>query len=295
MNLTKEWLVSKTQGINEVVVISGVSGSGRSTSLRALEDLGFFCMDNLPVSLVEQVCDLCARHDEIENMALVIDSREGPFLKGVGKMLDRLGQRTSLRVVWLDARDSVLIKRFKLTQRRHPLGIEPAEGIREERLLLAELAKRSTDRIDTSAMNPHELHAALQSLFKGDESNPFRVNLVSFGFKQGTPIDADHIWDVRALSNPYWDEDLRSFNGTHPKIQKFMADQNETTEFLSVAVPFIRKMIDLSVASGKLGLTLGVGCTGGMHRSVYIAERLAEILGHEDFEVVVRHRDLEKD
>jgi UPF0042 nucleotide-binding protein len=287
--------VSESHGIKEVVVISGASGSGRSTSLRALEDLGFFCMDNLPVSLVDQVCDLCNRHEEIENLALVIDSREGPFLKGVGEMLDRLGTRAALRVLWLDARDSVLLKRFNITQRRHPLGGDPAEGIREERALLTELSKRSTDRIDTSAMNPHELHAAVQSLFQSGQARPFRINIVSFGFKKGAPVDVDHLWDVRSLPNPYWNEDLRSLNGTHDKIRAFMDGQNETREFLNVAEPYIRKMVELAQASGKTSLNLGIGCTGGMHRSVFISETIAALVDDGVCEIRLRHRDLEHD
>lgn len=286
--------MSESHGVKEVVVISGASGSGKSTALRALEDLGFFCMDNLPVSLVEQVCDLSNRHEEIENLALVIDSREGPFLEGVGKMLDRLTKRAVLRVVWLDARNSVLIKRFNLTQRRHPLGVEPAEGIREERTLLAELSKRSTDRLDTSAMNPHELHAAIQSLFKSDQERPFRIRILSFGFKKGPPVDADHLWDVRALPNPYWSEKLRSYNGTHEKIRAFMSQQKAPSEFLEVAEPYIRKVIELAKASGKTSLTLGIGCTGGMHRSVYISETVASSLADMECDISVRHRDLEQ-
>lgn len=287
--------MSESQGIKEVVVLSGASGSGKSTSLRALEDLGFFCMDNLPVALVERVCDLCNRHEEIENLALVIDSREGPFLKGVGKMLDRLSRRAALRVVWLDARDPVLLKRFNLTQRRHPLGGDPAEGIREERALLSELSKRSTDRIDTSAMNPHELHASIQSLFQSDTAHPFRINVISFGFKKGPPIEVDHLWDVRALPNPYWNEELRSFNGTQEKIRAFMIDQDETKDFLAVAEPFIQKMVQLAQASGKTSLNLGIGCTGGVHRSVFISETIAVMLDDGECEIHLRHRDLESD
>jgi len=250
-------------------------------------------MDNVPVSLIPSVVDLCSRHDEVDQVALVIDAREGPFLQDVDIELDALQTLPNeTRILWLDAQDEVLLHRFSLTRRRHPLGPDLQSAILEERGLLHEVEARATDRLDTSSMSPHALRASVQKLFVSDTNEPFKIALSSFGFRRGPPKDADHILDVRFLPNPYWDEALRQFDGRDPQITKFMKDQGEVCEYVDSLSGFLTDVVDLAQKGGKAYLSAAVGCTGGQHRSVYVVGQIAERLRAQGHSVSVHHRDL---
>jgi len=274
-------------------VISGASGSGKSTAIHALEDVGFFCMDNVPVSLIESVVVLCSRHEEIDRLALVMDAREGPFLEDVGEKLDALmGGDTELRILWLDSQDDVLLQRFSLTRRRHPLGAELKSAISEERKLLSDVETRATDRLDTTSMSPHALRASVQRLFVADVGEPFQIALSSFGFRRGAPADVDHVFDVRFLPNPYWDERLRKFDGRDPEIQAFMNQRPDVSDYAVALSEFLTKVVTLANKGGKAYLSAAVGCTGGQHRSVFTVEKVAGVLREQGHSVSIRHRDL---
>jgi len=278
--------------LQRVLVLSGVSGSGKTTAVHVLEDLGFFCMDNVPVSLLESVISLCADNEEIHNVSLVIDAREGSFLENVGKTLDVINQNYPLKIIWLDAQNDAVLKRFQMTKRRHPLGENVRNAIAEERQLLAEVAGRATDRVDTTHLSPHELSLEIRNLVAPDEGSGFRIRLCSFGFRHGVPIDVDQILDVRFLPNPYWNESLRHLNGLDEPIRKFMEEADEIGRYLTVAEPFIRQAADLASEAGKPFMSIAIGCTGGQHRSVYVTERIAEAMKASGISVSVEHRNL---
>lgn len=280
------------KGLDHVLVLSGVSGSGKTTAVHVLEDLGFFCMDNVPISLLESVVSLCADNDEIQKVSLVIDAREGSFLENVGQTLDRIKLGYSLSVLWLDAQNSVLLKRFQMTKRRHPLGDNLPTAIAEERQLLAEVTRRATVRIDTSHLSPHELSVEVRHLVAPEEGTGFRVKLISFGFRHGLPIDMDQILDVRFLPNPYWDESLRGMTGLDKRIQEFMEEKPELQAYLSVLEPFLEQAAKLASLAGKPFMSIGIGCTGGQHRSVYVVERIAQAIESQGTPVSIEHRNL---
>jgi len=278
--------------LDRVWVLSGVSGSGKSTALRALEDLGLFCMDNVPVSLIESVVSLCEVNEEVSGIALGIDAREGRFLEDVGQALDHVSERAPTRVLWLDARDAILQRRYSLTGRRHPLGGDLKEAVALERRLLAELARRATDRIDTTNMSPHELRHAIRDLVEPGVTRRTRVHLQSFGYTRGAPVDASHLFDVRFLPNPFWEESLRHMSGKDPAIAEYMEKSADVIRYLDHLVPLVTDIVALTRKAGRGQISIAVGCTGGHHRSVYVIERLAKILAGDEVEVDVRHRDL---
>jgi len=284
-------VLPKASGVRQLVVVSGASGSGKSTALRSLEDLGFYCMDNVPAILIESVLSLCDGNEEIEDVAIGVDAREGPFLENVAAVLDLLGSRWPLRIVWLDAQDKVLANRFQMTGRSHPLGEDVFKAIAAERDLLDDVQSRATDRLDTSGMNPHDLKVAVQSLVATEKERNYTVRIRSFGFRHGIPTDVDHVFDVRFLPNPYWDEKLRDYSGCHPKIQEFMEKQPDVERYLGFVATFVRRILRLSRQAGKQYLSIGIGCTGGQHRSVYITEEMNKTLESDGYSVHISHRD----
>ncbi|MBR58839.1 MAG: RNase adapter RapZ [Myxococcales bacterium] len=284
-------VLPKASGVRQLVVISGASGSGKSTALRSLEDLGFYCMDNVPAILIESVLSLCDGNDEVEDVAIGVDARSGPFLENVASVLDGLGDRWPLRIIWLDAQDKVLAKRYQMTGRSHPLGDDLFNAVAVERDLLDDVRSRATDRLDTSGMSPHDLKGAVQSLVATENERNYTVRIKSFGFRHGIPSDVDHVFDVRFLPNPYWDEKLRPYSGCHPKIQRFMEEQPEVERYLGFITTFLRRVLRLSRKAGKQNLSVGIGCTGGQHRSVYISEHLHSSLVGDGHSTHISHRD----
>ena len=282
----------------EVALVSGLSGSGKSTAINALEDLGFYCIDNLPAELIPRFIELCEHSEEMSRAALGVDSRAGKFLDELPRALEdvrRQGHR--VEVIFLDADDASLVRRFSETRRPHPLAHEGnvAAAISREREELSWLRGRADRIIDTSAYNGHELRAAVKALF-GDAEGPqrLRVELVSFGFKHGLPSDADLVWDVRFLPNPFYVEGLRASTGLAPAVRDYVLENPASERFLEIALEYLKFSLPQYEREGKSYLTVGVGCTGGHHRSVVLVESLAKMLEDEEPDVSVRHRDIDR-
>lgn len=281
-----------------LVVLSGPSGAGKSTAVRVLEDLGFFCVDNLPVTLLPSMLELAVSSGEITRVAAVIDVREGSFLKDFPKTFKAIKDAGySSELVYFEASDAALVKRFSETRRRHPLARteSPLEGIALEREELGEVKAFSDKVIDTSDYNVHELKEFLRESFTVPErEDKMTVNIVSFGYRHGIPADCDMLFDVRFLPNPFFVEGLRALDGRSEEIKSFVLEREETGEFLERVEGFLSYLIPLFWKEGKSYLTIGIGCTGGKHRSVAIAEYLIGSLHSDSGTLRIRHRDIEK-
>ena len=282
-----------------IVIITGLSGSGKSTAVRALEDEGFFCLDNLPVSLVATFVELVEHsREDIMDVALVMDIRSRDFIKGydeVFQSMTRAGH--SVKVFYFDATDEVLIRRFSETRRRHPAleGASVPEGIRFERDQLAGLRRIATAIIDTSEMNVHRLREVVISSIKGRESAlEMQVNLQSFGFRYGLPLESDLVMDVRFLPNPYFVPALRPFSGLDPGVRDYVLGQQETEVFLGRFRDMLEFLLPGYRREGKSYLSVSIGCTGGRHRSVAIAQELYEYFRQRHVNIKITHRDIEK-
>ena len=282
----------------QVAILSGLSGSGKSTAINALEDLGFYCIDNLPAELIPRFLELCQRSEEVKRVALGLDSRAGGFLAQLPRALEDVrGQGHRVEVVFLDADDASLVRRFSETRRPHPLSPEGnvSDAIRREREDLSWLRGRADRILDTSAFNGHELRAAVKALFGEEERDQrLRLQVLSFGFKHGVPTDADLVWDVRFLPNPFYVEDLRLQTGLDPGVRDYVLKHPAAERFLVLVNEFLSFALPHYEREGKSYLTAAIGCTGGHHRSVVLAQSLAEKLRGEQAEVSVRHRDIER-
>jgi UPF0042 nucleotide-binding protein len=280
-----------------VVFVSGLSGSGKSTAMAALEDAGFYGVDNLPAPLVEQFLDLCAKaQPPIEKIALALDARESGFLRELPAVVARLrasGRRVEL--IFLDAADQVLVSRYRETRRVHPLAPDgPVErGIALERELLREVAALADHVIESSGLNVHQLRAAVGLLAAG-ESRPAVVNLLSFGFRYGTPEELELLFDVRFLPNPHFEPGLRERSGRDREVADYVLDNPRGAEFYARLSGWLDFLLPLYDAEGRAYVTIGLGCTGGRHRSVALVEALSERLRKQGREVNVEHRDVEK-
>jgi UPF0042 nucleotide-binding protein len=286
-------------GRTQVVVVTGMSGAGKSTALHALEDLGFYCCDNLPTGFAPEIVDLCERAG-IHRVALGFDVRLGNFLVKVDEVLDALDAQGSrdLHVLFIDASDESIVRRFSETRRPHPLAPDGdvTEGIALERVRLAPLRARSTRVVDTTRLTVHELRRALVAQFSAVvPGQPGRMvtRLVSFGFKFGAPVDADLVLDVRFLANPFFVPSMKNRPGTDVDVAKFVLDTDEAREFIRRTDALIDYTIPLYAREGKAYLTIAIGCTGGRHRSVAVAVELGRLLGARSVpNVHVLHRDV---
>lgn len=283
----------------EVVVVTGLSGSGRSTAIHVLEDLGFYCIDNLPAVLVPRVLELCAgSRERIDRVGLGIDLRERQFFADYPRVLDELrraGHR--VEVLFFDASDDVLVRRFSETRRPHPLGggAGPLAGIQHERGELIEIRERADRILDTSALTVHELRAELQRLYRSrGEADGLTILLVSFGYKFGVPTDVDTVLDARFLANPFFIDELRPKTGCDQAVAAFVLERPETQEFLRLVESLFDYTLPLYRREGRSYLTVAIGCTGGRHRSVVLAERLGHDLARRGFRVQVQHRDMRR-
>jgi RNase adapter protein RapZ len=279
-----------------IVVISGMSGSGKSTAIHALEDAGFFCIDNLPVLLLPKLTEL-AGHGQMPRLALVMDARERLNLKEAPRVLEearRSGAR--VEVLFLDSTDDALMRRFSETRRRHPLAPEGgvAEGIRLEREALGDLRELADQVIDTSALTVHDLKRQIQARFAADASTAPAITLLSFGYRYGVPSQADLVFDVRFLPNPYFVPELKGMNGRNPLVAAYVLERPDTETFIEKVVDLCRYLFPRYQKEGKAYLTVALGCTGGKHRSVAIAHALARRLGPEG-RVQVWDRDIDKE
>ena len=283
------------------VIVTGMSGAGRGTSLRMLEDMGYFCVDNLPVSLIGKFSELVySGTSEISKVALGIDIRNGKALSELQTILEELTiAGYTFEILFLDAQDGVLIKRYKETRRNHPLAGDGriAEGIDEERKRLVFLKKQADYIIDTSSLLTRELKIELEKIFvQNREFKNLVITVLSFGFKFGTPNDSDLVFDVRFLPNPYYYEELRKLNGNDREVQDFVMGFEAAHRFLDKLTDMIRFLIPNYVQEGKNQLVIAIGCTGGKHRSVTLANKLyGKLKEHTDYVVRIEHRDIEKD
>ena len=283
------------------VIVTGMSGAGRGTSLRILEDAGYFCVDNLPISLIEKFSELIySGTSEISKVALGIDVRSGKALNELQHTLESLtASGYHYEILFLDASDEVLVKRYKETRRNHPLAGEGriAEGIAEERERLVFLKKQADYIIDTSNLLTRELKLELDKIFvQNQEFKNLVITVLSFGFKFGIPNDADLVFDVRFLPNPYYYEELRKYSGNDKEIQDFVMGFEVAHRFLYKLIDMVQFLIPNYVLEGKNQLVIAIGCTGGKHRSVTLANKLYERLKENtDYAVKIEHRDIEKD
>jgi RNase adapter protein RapZ len=280
-----------------IVIITGMSGSGKSTAIRALEDAGFFCIDNLPVLLLPKLTEL-AGSGQIERMALVVDVREGIFLKEAPRVLDEVRRAGhQVEVLFLDASDDSLIRRFSETRRRHPLAPTGAvaDGIAAERGELKDLRELADQVIDSSALNVHDLKRMVQGRFSPEPAAGPSLSVMSFGYRHGVPPQADLVLDVRFLPNPYFVPELKGLTGKNPKVAAYVLDREETQQFLEKVVDLCRFLFPRYQKEGKAYLTVALGCTGGKHRSVAIAAELTRRLQEEIPRIQLWDRDIEKE
>ena len=281
----------------QIVIVTGLSGAGKSTALRALEDIEFYCVDNIPVPLVAQLVEHLAHEGDRDKLALAIDSRQRRNLAAWQTALTKLrGAGHRLEVMFLDASDEVLLRRFSETRRRHPLsGDDLLEGVRRDRELMIEL-RHGAAVVDTSNLNMHQLKAIIQDRYGG--TGKLAVTFVSFGFKHGLPLEFNLVFDVRFLPNPYFEPALTHLDGRDPEVAKFVLGpetrSSDGSELVEKVEGLLRFQLPLFQKEGKLYVTVCVGCTGGRHRSVAVVEELRRRLGSE-WDILVRHRDVERD
>jgi UPF0042 nucleotide-binding protein len=278
-----------------------MSGAGKTIAVQSLEDLGFFCVDNLPPVLIPKFAELIEQSNgKIGKVALVIDLRGREFFTSLSESLRYIKENYTLtyEILFLDATDSVLVQRYKESRRRHPLATNgaPLDGIHNERKLLEELKGLATQVIDTSNLKPNQLKESIISRFNQLDGDMLTLNVISFGFKYGIPIDADLIFDVRFLPNPHYIESMRPNTGQDPDVYEYVMKWGETQEFLTKLLDMLHFLIPQYKKEGKSQVVVGIGCTGGKHRSVAIAEYMGRVMGTSETEIVrVNHRDAERD
>ncbi|HOO89340.1 MAG TPA: RNase adapter RapZ [Syntrophales bacterium] len=282
-----------------IVIITGLSGSGKSTALRALEDIGFFCVDNLPVMLLPKLLELqTGSAGEISKIALVMDLREKHFLEKHIDVLSRLRKKKyNVEILFLDTNNDLLLRRFSETRRLHPLseGKTILENIELERDKLQALKEMATHVIDTSDYSVHELKKHVQRLYLAPgTAKKLIINLISFGYRFGLPPDADIVLDVRFLPNPHFVKGLRDCNGNEKAVESYVMDWDETREFLVRLTELMTFLVPLYEKEGKSYLNIGIGCTGGKHRSVVILNQLARYFADKDYTTNVSHRDIDR-
>ncbi|MCI8495842.1 MAG: RNase adapter RapZ [Lachnospiraceae bacterium] len=283
------------------VILTGMSGAGKSTALKMMEDIGYFCVDNLPIALIEKFAELAILQDaELQKVAVGVDIRSGQFLEELEDVLSRLRQDgKKFDILFLDSTDEVLVKRYKETRRTHPLaGSERVDrGIQEERRRLKFLRNQADYIIDTSNMLTRELKAELEKIFiqNQDYKNLF-ITIVSFGFKYGIPTDSDLVFDVRFLPNPFYVEGLRTKTGNDREIQEYVMQFKEAGQFLDKLEDMLKFLIPNYITEGKTQLVVGIGCTGGKHRSVTLANGLFQRMQNQkEYGLKIEHRDIQKD
>jgi UPF0042 nucleotide-binding protein len=281
----------------QLVILTGLSGSGKSTILKAFEDLGFYCVDNLPVELIPTFSDLnMSAGGEIQRAALLVDAREGEQLAKLPALFRQLRKEYSATLVFIEASEEALLRRFSETRRPHPLGrdLPVREGLRRERELMESIRKLADVVIDTTKFNVHELRDFITERFKSAGRKPLLVSLVSFGYRFGIPSDADLVFDVRFLPNPHFVPRLRRLSGKHPRVARYIRSFPQTGEFLRRIEGLLAYLIPHYIREGKSYLTIAIGCTGGRHRSVALAEAVRRALARRGYTAQVLHRDIQK-
>jgi RNase adapter protein RapZ len=281
----------------QLVILTGLSGSGKSTVLKTFEDLGFYCVDNLPVALIPTFSELHMRSGgEIQRAALLVDVREGEQLEKLPAILRQLRAEDPATLVFIEATEDALLRRFSETRRPHPLGHDRPvlEGLRRERVLMEPIRKLADVVIDTTKFNVHELRQFIIRRFQKTDRRPMMVSLVSFGYRYGIPADADLVFDVRFLPNPFFVPRLRPFSGKDPRVTRYIRSFPQTGEFLRRVESLLLYLIPHYIQEGKSYLTVALGCTGGRHRSVALAEVIRRAIKKKGYSAKVVHRDLDK-
>ncbi len=283
----------------KLVVVTGLSGAGKTQALHSLEDLGYYCIDNLPPALILKFADLCAQAaNRINKIALGVDIRGGEFFHALFEVLhelDSLGIR--YEILFLEASDETLVRRFKESRRRHPLSAygEVLEVIRQERSLLEELRGRANKIINTSGLAPKQLKEEIAATFADQAGHAgLHITAVSFGFKYGLPLDSDLVIDVRFLPNPHYQPELSSLTGNDQAVLDYVFNSPVTGQFMNRFIDFVEFLIPEYINEGKTTLSIAIGCTGGRHRSVALANRVGQVLGDKKYRVTVRHRDINR-
>jgi RNase adapter protein RapZ len=281
----------------QIVIITGMSGAGKTVAIQSFEDLGYFCIDNMPPTLLPKFVQLAGESGHTMNkIALVMDLRGREFFDSLFQVLSELSlnERMTPQIMFLDAKDEKLVSRYKETRRSHPLASTPLEGIRLERELMEDLKGKANRIIDTTSLKPLQLREKIIEYYKEiDDSPPFTVNVLSFGFKHGIPIDADLVFDVRFLPNPHYIEHLRPLTGLNEEVSSYVLRWQETQKFLDKLLDFLAFVLPQYQREGKSNVVIAIGCTGGKHRSVTLAEVIYKHFGKEYY-TEIAHRDHEK-
>ena len=281
-----------------LIIVTGMSGAGKTLACRNLEDLGYFCVDNLPPVLIPKFVELCSNSTEdMKKFVLVVDTRSKDFFDTFNQVLDEIdNQHVDYHLLFMDASNEVIIRRYKETRRRHPMApnVLISDAIELERKALEKIKNRANFIIDTSTLKRGELTERITKMFKFDDTCKMNINVLSFGFKFGVPLDADLVFDVRFLPNPFYDEKLRHKSGTVPEVAAYIEKHTVTTIFKQKLDSLIEFLIPQYINEGKSQLVIAIGCTGGMHRSVYIANHLAKLLNSKGYCANLEHRDLMK-
>lgn len=279
------------------LIVSGLSGSGKTIALQALEDAGYYCIDNLPAALLPQLAGrLDSTRDSLTNVAVGIDARNRAFLRELPDVLERLRSLgVRYRIIFLEAEEGILVRRYKETRRRHPMLDDHTsliEAIRLEKQLLEPLSFAAALRIDTTYTTPHELRHQVAGFARGADTGGMTLQFLSFGFKHGTPLDADYVFDVRCLPNPYWQPELRPYTGLDEPVVRFMECCDEAHAMFEELRGFLERWLPSFEREDRTYLTVAIGCTGGLHRSVYMVKRLADHFTAKGFKTQVRHREI---
>lgn len=279
------------------VIITGISGAGKSLALKCLEDFGFFCVDNLPVSLIPKFVEIFLNSPQaMPKVALGVDIRSGAHLNDLIKILDNLEKnKFPLQILFLDADEEILIRRYSETRHKHPLikrGWNLTRAIRKEKELMSVLRKKADKIVDTSHLSPVEFKQQIRDALKIKAKSAMQISLVSFGYKYGIPLESDIVIDTRFLPNPQYRDDLREFSGEDKKVVEYIMSKRITRNFLKKLISFLNSIIPYYIKEGKSNLTISIGCTGGRHRSIVVANYLAKFLSGEGYQVQVEHRDI---
>jgi UPF0042 nucleotide-binding protein len=287
---------NRTRDAHHLVLLTGLSGSGKGSVLNTFEDLGFYCVDNLPVALIPKFSELYVEGGEIERAALLVDAREGEQIDKLPGIYRQLVNEHPATLVFVEAGDEALMRRFSETRRPHPLGRggSIADGIREERKRMAPIRRLADVVIDTTKFNVHELRQSIIDRFQNPGRRPLLVSVVSFGYRYGIPPDADLVFDVRFLPNPHFVPRLRPFSGKDPRVARYIRSFTQTGEFLRRIESLLLYLIPHYIQEGKSYLTVALGCTGGRHRSVALAEIIKRAIKKKGYSAKVVHRDLDK-
>jgi len=291
---TERKTLKNNKAKTEFFIITGISGAGKSQAINCFEDLGFFCVDNLPLFLVDKFVSLSLSSSDkrFKKIALGIDIREGQDLSGFPKIIS--GLVIHPRVIFMDASDSVLLRRFSETRRKHPIGKSVAESIRTERKILSNIKAQAAKVIDTSDKNLQELKENIADLLKISQKEEMKITIISFGYKYGIPADTDIIMDVRFLPNPYYIKELKQHTGNEKKVKEYVMGFEDAKRFVKLFFTMLSNIIPKYVKEGKSYLSIAFGCTGGKHRSVVLANILKEYLVKKKFSVILKHRDIDK-